>query len=159
VVVAFLAAARGGDLAALLSLLAPDAVMAADVVGKAMGTEPLYEGASAVAARFSGARGATPATIDGELGAAWFQAGSLKVVFVFSVKSSLIREVELIADPEILATLDVHRVGASSKSPRHASLQCFDSSSRRSEGNEHHEDHDVQAVRRSVRFGPPGRDR
>ncbi|HEY6032566.1 MAG TPA: sigma-70 family RNA polymerase sigma factor, partial [Gaiellaceae bacterium] len=60
VVDAFLAAARGGDMATLLSLLAPDAVMRADLVGQQMGTEPVYEGAAAVAARFNGARGAAP---------------------------------------------------------------------------------------------------
>ncbi len=57
VVDAFLTAARGGDLATLLSLLAPDAVMRADLVGQTMGTDPLYDGAAAVAARFNGARG------------------------------------------------------------------------------------------------------
>ena len=58
VVGAFLAAARGGDLATLLSLLAPDAVMRADLVGQRMGTDPVYDGAAAVAARFNGSRGA-----------------------------------------------------------------------------------------------------
>jgi len=110
VVEAFLAAARGGDLATLLSLLAPDAVMRADLVGQQMGTDPVYDGAAAVAARFDGARGAAPVTIDGELGAAWIQAGSTKVAFVFHAEAGLVREVELIADPEVLATLDVVRV-------------------------------------------------
>src|SRR5580658_3607936 len=54
VVDAFLTAARGGDLAALLMLLAPDAVMRADLVGQKMGTDPAYDGAAAVAARFDG---------------------------------------------------------------------------------------------------------
>ena len=110
VVEAFLAAARGGDLATLLSLLAPDAVMRADLVGQQMGTDPVYDGAAAVAARFDGARGAAPVTIDGELGAAWIQAGSTRVAFVFHAEAGLVREVELIADPEVLATLDVVRV-------------------------------------------------
>ncbi len=57
VVDAFLAAARGGELATLLSLLAPDVVMRADLVGQTLGTDSGYEGASAVAARFNGARG------------------------------------------------------------------------------------------------------
>jgi RNA polymerase sigma factor (sigma-70 family) len=112
VVDAFLAAARGGDLATLLLLLAPDAVMRADPVGQEMGTDPVYNGAGAVAARFNGARGALPVTIDGELGAAWIHAGSTKVAFVFHVEASLVREVELIADPDVLATMDVVRVRA-----------------------------------------------
>lgn len=109
VVSAFLTAARGGDLATLLSLLAPDAVMRADLVAQRMGTESLYDGSSAVARRFNGTRGAVPVTIDGELGAAWIHARSVKVAFVFHLESGQIHEVELVADPEVLATLDVVR--------------------------------------------------
>ena len=116
VVDAFLAAARGGDMDSLLLLLAPDAVMRADLVGQNMGTDRLYNGAAAVAARFKGARGAAPVTIDGELGAAWIQAGSIKVAFAFHVEAGLVREVELIADPEVLATMDIVRVRV--KSPK-----------------------------------------
>ena len=107
VVDAFLAASRGGDLATLLSLLAPDAVMRADLVGQQMGTDAAYVGADAVAARFDGARGAAPVTIDGELGAAWMHRGTIKVAFVFHVDAGVVREVELIADPEVLATLNI----------------------------------------------------
>lgn len=107
VVDAFLTAARGGDLARLLTLLAPDAVMRADLVGQQMGTNVAYEGAAAVAGRFNGARGAMPALIDGELGAAWMHRGVVKVAFVFHVDSDVVREVELIADPDVLATMDV----------------------------------------------------
>jgi RNA polymerase sigma factor (sigma-70 family) len=107
VVDAFLAASRGGDLAALMLLLAPNAVMRADLVGQKMGTEPVYDGAAAVAARFNGAKGAVPVTIDGDRGGAWIHAGKVKVAFVFHVEAGLVREVELIADPDVLATLDV----------------------------------------------------
>jgi len=107
VVDAFLAAARGGDLATLLLLLAPDAVMRADLVGQRMGTAPVYHGAAAVAARFNGAKGATPVTIDGDLGGAWILAGEVKVAFAFHVEAGLVREIELIADPDVLATLEV----------------------------------------------------
>jgi RNA polymerase sigma-70 factor (ECF subfamily) len=108
VVDAFLTAARGGNLATLLLLLAPDAVMRADLVGQKMGADPVYDGAAAVAERFNGTRGAAPVTI-GELGAAWIHAGAVKVAFVFHVEAGLVREVELIADPEVLATMDVVR--------------------------------------------------
>jgi RNA polymerase sigma-70 factor (ECF subfamily) len=107
VVDAFLAASRGGDLATLLLLLAPDAVMRADLVGQRMGTDPVYDGAAAVAARFNGAKGAVPVTIDGDLGGAWIMAGKVKVAFAFHVEAGLVREIELIADPDVLATLDV----------------------------------------------------
>jgi RNA polymerase sigma-70 factor (ECF subfamily) len=107
VVSAFLAAARGGDLATLLLLLAPDAVMRADLVGQRMGTDPVYDGAAAVAARFNGAKGAVPVIIDGDLGGAWIRAGVVKVAFAFHVEAGLVGEIELIADPDVLATLDV----------------------------------------------------
>jgi RNA polymerase sigma-70 factor (ECF subfamily) len=110
VVDAFLTAARGGDLASLLSLLAPDAVMRADLVGQRMGTPAVFDGADAVAGRFNGARGAMPVLIDGQLGAAWIHRGTVKVAFVFHVEGSVVREVELIADPDVLATLDVTRI-------------------------------------------------
>ncbi len=52
-----------------------------------------------------------PVTIDGELGAAWIQAGATKVAFVFYLdEASLVSEVELIADPDVLATMDIVRV-------------------------------------------------
>jgi RNA polymerase sigma-70 factor (ECF subfamily) len=116
VVDAFLAAARGGDRTTLLSLLAPDAVMRADLVGQRMGTDSVYDGAAAVAARFNGARGAVPATIDGDPGIAWILAGAVKVAFAFQVEAGLVREIELIADPDVLATLDVVRSRGAVKS-------------------------------------------
>ena len=117
VVDAFLAAARGGDLATLLLLLAPEAVMRADLVGDQMGTDPVYDGAAAVAARFNGAKGAVPVIIDGDLGAAWIMAGKIKVAFAFEVEAGLVREIELIADPDVLATLEVVRWRGSGRRP------------------------------------------
>jgi len=116
VIDAFLAAARGGELATMLTLLDPDAVMRADLVGQRMGTDPVYSGAAAVANRLNGAKGAAPVTIDGERGAAWIMAGEVKVAFVFHVEVGLVREVELIADPEVLATLDVRRTRSKGRS-------------------------------------------
>ena len=107
VVDAFLAAARGGDLGTLLSLLAPDAIMRADLVGQRTGADPVYDGAAAVAARFNGAKGALGVIIDGDPGAAWIMAGAVKVAFAFHVEASLVREIELIADPDVLATMEV----------------------------------------------------
>lgn len=110
VVDAFLTAARGGQLDDMLKLLAPDAVMRADATGIEMGTEPVYDGAAAVAERFKGAKGAVPVTIDGDLGAAWIAAGEVKVAFVFHVHGGRVHEIELLADPEILATTTVKRL-------------------------------------------------
>jgi RNA polymerase sigma-70 factor (ECF subfamily) len=60
-----------------------------------------------VAARFNGVKGAVPVTIDGDLGGAWIVAGKVKVAFAFHVDAGLVREIELIADPDVLATVDV----------------------------------------------------
>jgi RNA polymerase sigma-70 factor (ECF subfamily) len=107
VVEAFLAAARGGELTTLLSLLAPDAVMHVDSVGRRMGVPDGFNGAHAVAARFDGAQGAAPVTIDGEMGGAWIVRGTTKVAFAFHVEDGLVREIELIADPDVLATFEI----------------------------------------------------
>ncbi len=109
VVEAFLAAARGGDLTGLMSLLAPDVVMRADGVGHAMGADRLYNGAAEVAARMNGAKGAAPVFIDGERGAAWIAAGTVKAAFVFHVATGLVAEIELIADPEVLANMTINQ--------------------------------------------------
>jgi RNA polymerase sigma factor (sigma-70 family) len=109
VVDAFLSAARGGDLATMLMLLAPEAVMRADDAAHAMGTDPVYDGAAAVAERLNGAKGAIPVAIDGDHGAAWIAGDDVKVAFVFHVEAGLVREVELIGDQEVLATMNITR--------------------------------------------------
>lgn len=107
VVDAFLAAARGGKVAELVALLAPDVVMHADLAGQGMGTEPVYSGAAAVAERFNGARGAHLVVIDGDPGAAWIVRGEPRVAFLIHVAAGLVRAIELIADPEVLATMEI----------------------------------------------------
>ncbi|MDH2412736.1 sigma-70 family RNA polymerase sigma factor [Nocardioides sp. CER19] len=107
VVDAFLDAARGGDLGRLLSLLAPDAIMQSDAAGIAMGTDPVYAGADAVAARFNGVRGAQPVTVDGWSAAAWVHHRDVKVAFLFTVADGLITGVDLVADPETLGRMEV----------------------------------------------------
>ena len=118
VVEAFLAAAQGGELSDLLNLLAPDAVMSADGVGQRMGASASYDGAAAVAARFhGGARGARPTSIDGEPGLAWVAGGQVRVAFAFWVDDGLVREIELIADPEVLATMELEPAGSGAQAP------------------------------------------
>ncbi len=114
VVDAFFAAARGGDLATLLLLLAPDAVMCSDLVGQKMG-RILSNRRGSRGCSLQRHPGTAPVTIDGELGAAWIHAGSMKVAFVFHVEAGLVREVELIADPDVLATMDIVRVRVKSR--------------------------------------------
>jgi RNA polymerase sigma-70 factor, ECF subfamily len=66
-------------------------------------------GAGPVAELFSGrAQGARLVTIDGYAGAAWSMRGELQVAFAFVLGvDGRITEIELLADPEVLATLDV----------------------------------------------------
>ena len=107
IVDAFLAASRGGDLAGLVALLDPNAVVRADAVAVRMGSAALVEGAAAVAESFSGrAKGARIAAIDGYAGATWSMGGDLKVAFGFTMEGDRIVEIELLADPDVLASLD-----------------------------------------------------
>jgi RNA polymerase sigma-70 factor (ECF subfamily) len=108
VVDAFLAASRSGDFAALVGLLAPDAVMRADAATVALGSPAAVHGAAAVAETFCGrARAARPALLDGYAAAAWSVGGSPKVVFGFTVADGRIVEIELLSDPEVLPGLDL----------------------------------------------------
>jgi RNA polymerase sigma-70 factor (ECF subfamily) len=108
VVAAFLAASRGGDFAALVALLDPDAVLRADAAAVATGAEPEVHGAAAVAGTFAGrARAARLALIDGAPGLAWYHQGSLRVVFAFTLVEGTVTGIELISDPDRLRRLAV----------------------------------------------------
>jgi hypothetical protein len=108
VVQAFLLASRDGDLQGLLDVLDPDAVARADAAAVAMGAQPMVSGIEAVAQNFNGrAQAARLVDIDGYAGLAWSPAGQLKVAFGFVLTGGRISEIELIADPEVLAALDV----------------------------------------------------
>jgi RNA polymerase sigma-70 factor (ECF subfamily) len=108
VVDAFLAASRGGDFDALLALLDPDVVLRADATGVRTGALPEVRGAEAVACTFSGrARVARLALVDGDPGAVWSQGGQPRVVFGFTITDGRIVAIELVADPERLARLDL----------------------------------------------------
>jgi len=106
VVDAFLAAARGGDLPRLLSLLAPDAVIHADAVGAAMGAD-VRTGRDAVADRFNGARGAMAVTVDGWASAAWIHHREVKVAFLFTVTDGLITDIDMVADEASLGLMEI----------------------------------------------------
>lgn len=83
IVTAFLAAAHGGDFAALLEMLDPGVVMRADQQSVRMGADAVLSGAPAVAGRFQGAAGARVAVLDGRPGLAWALNGKVLVVFEF----------------------------------------------------------------------------
>ncbi len=118
VVDAFLTASRGGDLSALLALLAPEVVLRADrfavETSRAREAEgapklsPEVRGAAAVAGALSGrASGARPALIDGAVGAVWAPGGKPRGVFIFSIEGGKIEQLEVIVDPERIRELDV----------------------------------------------------
>ncbi|MDQ1711271.1 MAG: hypothetical protein QOE45_721 [Frankiaceae bacterium] len=108
VVEAFLAASRGGDMAALLALLDPNAVLRADPAAVAYGAAPEVHGAAAVAETFAGrARAARLAAVDGAPGAVWSVGGVPRVVFAFTVAGDRVTAIDLLADPDRLAALDV----------------------------------------------------
>jgi RNA polymerase sigma-70 factor (ECF subfamily) len=106
VVGAFLTASRGGDFAALLALLDPDAVLRADRAAVALGATGFVQGAPAIAHTFSGrAHGAGLALIDGVAGALWAPGGEARIAFAFTVGVGAITAISLIAEPAHLARL------------------------------------------------------
>ena len=108
IVDAFLAAARGGDFNALLSLLDPEVALRADATAVAVGATPEVVGAKAVADTFAGcARVAKLATIDGEIGAVCAPGGRPRVVFAFRIDGDKIVGIDIVADAERLEELDV----------------------------------------------------
>ena len=110
VVDAFLAAARGGDLRRLLTLLAPDVVVAGDAAAVATGTPERVEGGDAVAAMFDGAAAAAlTTTLDGRPGAAWYHRREARVVFDISVEAGVVTRVDLRAEPAVLARVERRR--------------------------------------------------
>ena len=108
IVAAFLTAARTGDLAGLLAVLDPDVVLRADHAMVSSGSEPSTHGADAVAGVFAGrAQAARLALLDGTPGAIWQHRGELRVAFAFTVVDGAVVDIEMIADRQRLARLDV----------------------------------------------------
>ncbi|WP_406090044.1 sigma-70 family RNA polymerase sigma factor [Kitasatospora purpeofusca] len=111
VVEAFLAAARGGDLDALLAVLAPEVVRRADPAALPAGRPVLLRGAGAVAreTRVIGrrARFAVPVLVDGELCAAIAPDGRLRLLLRFEVADGRVAGFEVVADPARLAALEL----------------------------------------------------
>ncbi len=104
----FLAAAREGDFASLVAVLDPNAEVRPDAAAMAIGGEWEARGATAVAKTFSGnAKAARPALIDGVPGAVWAPGGEPRVAVLFTFAGDAITAIDLVADPERLAELDL----------------------------------------------------
>ncbi|MFF8986633.1 sigma-70 family RNA polymerase sigma factor [Streptomyces globisporus] len=112
VVDAFLTAARGGDFAALLALLAPDAVLRVDG-GALTGGLRTLRGADAVAGQLEVfqqmATAATirPAQVNGSAGLVNTLHGQPLSVMGFTVTSGRISAIDILSDPARLAALDL----------------------------------------------------
>jgi RNA polymerase sigma factor (sigma-70 family) len=111
VVDAFLAAARNGDLDALVAVLDPEVVVRADWGGVPAGASRMIRGARAVAEQalsFSrSARFARPALVNGAAGVVADADGRLLAVLGFTVRHDRIVEIDILADPERLRRLEL----------------------------------------------------
>jgi RNA polymerase sigma factor (sigma-70 family) len=108
VVHAFLGAARGGDLAALVGVLHPDIVLCADQAAIAMGSPALARGAEQVAAVFSGrAQMAVAGWIDDVAGMVWEVGGRTKVAWEFTINDGAVTRIDMIADTDTLAAATI----------------------------------------------------
>ncbi|WP_433469754.1 sigma-70 family RNA polymerase sigma factor [Spirillospora sp. CA-128828] len=111
VVDAFLAAARSGDLNALLGVLAPDVLRRADHAALTPGRPAVLRGADAVAREMQlfgrRARYAEPALVNGTAGAVVAPHGRLLLALAITVHDGRVTEYEMIADPSRLKALDL----------------------------------------------------
>jgi len=107
-VAAFFAASREGRFDSLIQMLAPGVVLRGDAAAVRMGAEQEVLGAQAVAELYTGrARAARLATIDGQYGAVWAPGGKPRVVFRFEVEGDAIVAINLIADPDVMAAMNI----------------------------------------------------
>jgi RNA polymerase sigma factor (sigma-70 family) len=120
VVSAFVAAARRGDFAALLAVLDPDVVIRADagVLGVAGVTSREVSGAAAVATTALGFRrfadGARDVLVNGAAGLLVAVDGRPFAVLGFTVREGRIAAIDILADADRIAALDLSRIGRSS---------------------------------------------
>jgi len=108
---AFMAAARGGDLATLIEVLDPDVVLRADAAASPSGRPVTIRGAAAVAggARASAARGrfTRVALVNGTPGLVMAPRGRLVLALAFTYTGDRISQIDVIADPDRLEALDL----------------------------------------------------
>jgi RNA polymerase sigma factor (sigma-70 family) len=122
VVDAFLAAARGGDIDALLEVLDPDVVLRADVGAVPPGASRVIRGAPAVAAQaLAFARRVGPfarrALVNGAAGIVAAPGGQPFSILGFTVTRGKIVEIDILANPERLSHLDLAELKADESKP------------------------------------------
>ena len=111
VVQAFFAAARSGDLGALVAVLDPEAVLRADGGASRPEVSALLRGAGEVARRAAlfnqpGAS-VTPVLVNGTVGAVVSRDGEPISVMGFTISGGRITEIDILLDPERLRRLDL----------------------------------------------------
>jgi RNA polymerase sigma-70 factor (ECF subfamily) len=115
VVAAFLAAAREGDFEALLEILHPDVVLRADLGPSGPPAAREVRGAAAVARRaLTYSRldlVQTPVLINGAVGHVTTRDGEPFAVGAFTIAGRRIVAIDILADPERLARLDLKNLG------------------------------------------------
>ncbi|HZE37933.1 MAG TPA: sigma-70 family RNA polymerase sigma factor [Stackebrandtia sp.] len=108
---AFLAAVRGGDFDALVSLLHPDVVLHADAAAIPTPRPVTVGGAHAVAKGAMAATGRAHFTgvalVDGAYGLIMAPLGRVRVALGFTIVDGAITAIDVIADPERVAALDI----------------------------------------------------
>jgi RNA polymerase sigma factor (sigma-70 family) len=107
VVDAFLAAARGGDLDALVAVLDPDVVLRAEQAGGSREVRGAREVAEAALGFAWLATFARPALVNGAAGVVAAPRGRPFSVLGFTVVCGTIVEIDILADPERLRGLDL----------------------------------------------------
>ena len=108
VVDAFLAAARGGDFNALLTVLDPEIVFRIDGATSPKGLSREVRGAQAVARQFSGrAQGFRTALVNGAVALIVAPRGHLFLVLNLTIRNGKIAEIEAVADPTRLRQFDL----------------------------------------------------
>ena len=116
VATAFLAAARGGDLAALVALLDANVTLTADAAAAPSGRPVVLQGADAVSRgailASSRAEGSALALVDGAVGIVFAPGGQLQAVLAFTVNTDRrIAVIDVIADPDRLGRLHLTALG------------------------------------------------
>jgi len=109
---AFLAAARGGDLSALVALLDPEVTLRADAgaspSGRALERQGVKLVAAGAVASASRAEHSQLALVDGTVGIVFAPGGHLQIVVKLTVSSErMITAMEVIADPDRLRGLQL----------------------------------------------------
>jgi RNA polymerase sigma-70 factor, ECF subfamily len=110
VATAFLAAARGGDMSALIALLDPDVTLHADAgaspAGRAVDRQGVRLVASGAAAASSRAAHSRLALVDGTVGLVFAPVGRLQIVIKLTVSADRkVTAMDVIADPDRLRGL------------------------------------------------------